>query len=119
MIEVCHIIFFLSHNIISLSKNYLFRQRNRNHAKKSRQRKKALTVLLQESVEELKRENLKLREEVNAIIGHRKAEAIIAEKRERSRQQFLSALMDPKNRVLDTSGLAFMKNLRKNLPNEN
>lgn len=94
------------------------RQRNRNHAKKSRLRKKAMTVQLQESVEDLRRENEKLRAEINAIIGHKKAEKIMAERSDRNRANFLAKLMDPRNRVLDDSGLSFMKNLRKNLPNK-
>jgi hypothetical protein len=94
------------------------RERNRSHAKKSRQRKKVLTVLLQESVEELKSENKKLREEVNAFIGQKKVEAIMKQKRERNRDQFLTALMDPRNRVLDTNGMAFMKKIRKSVPRD-
>lgn len=94
------------------------RERNRSHAKKSRHRKKVLTVLLQESVQELKRENQKLREEVNAFIGQKKAEAIMTQRRERNREQFLTALMDPKNRVLNTSGMALMKKLRKSVPRD-
>ena len=74
-----------------------------------------MTVLLKESVEELKRENTRLRQEVETIIGHRQTEAVIAKRRERSREQFLNALMNPNNRVLDNSGLTFMRNLRKNL----
>jgi DNA repair protein RadC len=107
--------------VISHFPSHLFpcnRERNRSHAKKSRQRKKVLTVLLQESAEELKSENQKLREEVNAFIGQKKAEAIMTQMRERNRDQFLTALMDPQNRVLNTSGMAFMKKLRKRVPRD-
>jgi hypothetical protein len=92
--------------------------RNRNHAKKSRQRKKEVTMLLHESIEALKQENTKLREHINTIIGHKKAEAVIEEGRERNREDFLAALMNPRNRVLNNSSLAFMRNLRKNLPSD-
>eukprot|EP00980_Cylindrotheca_fusiformis_P003061 scaffold713_cov131-Cylindrotheca_fusiformis.AAC.19 len=94
------------------------RERNRTHAKKSRQRKKVLTGMLQASVEDLKRENEKLRDEINAMMGPQQATTIMAQKKEQNRERFIAALMDPQNRVLSSSGMAFMKKLRKCVPQD-
>jgi hypothetical protein len=90
------------------------RQRNREHAKRSRMRKKSLTGSIQQSVEDLKAENLKLRTQVYAIIGQRKAERIMKTRKIRARERFTAGVMDPKNRILDDSTVAFLKSLQKN-----
>jgi len=91
------------------------RQRNREHAKRSRQRKKSLTSTLEESVEDLKAENTKLREQIYAMIGPQKAQAMLDARQESSRTQFLQGLMQPANRIMDEKTLSFLKSLRKNV----
>ena len=91
------------------------RQRNREHAKRSRQRKKSLTSTLEESVEDLKAENAKLREQIYAMIGPQKAQAMLEARQETSRTQFVQGLMQPANRILDEKTLTFLKSLRKNV----
>jgi bZIP transcription factor len=94
------------------------RQRNREHAKRSRQRKKSLTSTLEESVEDLKTENAKLREQLYAMIGPEKAQAMLEARRENGRAQFIQGLMQPCNRVMDEKTLSFLKNLRKNVTSD-
>lgn len=92
------------------------RQRNREHAKRSRQRKKSLTCTLQSSVDELKAENVRLREQIYAIIGEDKVDTILDARREKSRAQFVAGIQHLSSRALDESTLSFLKGLRKNLP---
>jgi hypothetical protein len=91
-------------------------QRNSEHAKRSRLRKKSFTETLQTSVEELRNENKKLREQIYAMIGKGKVESKMIEMRARSRECFLDAIKNPSNRVVDNSTIAFLKSLQKNLP---
>jgi len=91
------------------------RQRNREHAKRSRQRKKCLTSTLQQSVDDLKAENSKLREQIYSVIGEDKAESILEAREERVRAKFMQGLQNPGNRVLDDSTISFLKGLRKNI----
>jgi cell division protein FtsB len=90
-------------------------QRNREHAKRSRLRKKSLTVTLQQSMEELKAENKKLRTQIYSMIGQEKAESILTARKTRSDERFLSGLQDPKNRIVDDSTIAFLKSLQKQI----
>lgn len=92
------------------------RQRNREHAKRSRQRKKSLTGTLEQSVDDLKAENAKLREQIYAMIGVEKAESILESRRESARSQFMKGIMQPTSRVLDDSTVTFLKGLRKGIP---
>ena len=92
------------------------RQRNREHAKRSRQRKKSLTCTLQQSVDELRDENTKLREQICAMIGHDKVESILQARREKARNQFMGGLMQPSSRIVDNNTLIFLKGLRKGIP---
>jgi len=91
------------------------RQRNREHAKRSRQRKKSLTSTLEESVEDLKAENAKLREQIYAMIGPQKTLAMLEARKDRARTQFIHGLMQPRNRIMDEKTLTVLKNLRKNV----
>jgi hypothetical protein len=92
------------------------RKRNREHAKKSRQRKKALTDDLQTTVETLRSETEKLRQELYAKLGEEEVTAILAERKRKEHEDFISALRQPKNRVVDASALKFLKGLSKKLP---
>jgi hypothetical protein len=92
------------------------RERNRSHAKKSRQRKKSLTQTLEQSVKVLKEENQKLREEIYQIIGQKKVEDILNKQKQRAREDFMTGLMDPKNRVVNGSAMSFFRSLRRSVP---
>lgn len=107
--------FHFNSQISSLSVSAIHRERNREHAKRSRQRKKAFTGNLQQSVEELKAENKKLREQVYALLGKAKVDSIIREKKAYADESFLAVVKNPKNRVLDSKTISFLKSLQKNL----
>lgn len=92
------------------------RQRNREHAKRSRQRKKSLTCTLQDSLDNLKEENTKLREQINAMLGSDKVDSILEKRRSRELGHFMAGLMQPSNRILDDGTISFLKGLHKNLP---
>ncbi|CAJ1943477.1 unnamed protein product [Cylindrotheca closterium] len=95
------------------------RERNRSHAKKSRQRKKAITELLQESVQSLQQANQILRQGLNQEMGEHYAEQVLESQKELEKQSFLEMLKNPANRVVDASGLAFFKKLQKRVPKDN
>ena len=91
------------------------RQRNREHAKRSRQRKKSLTSTLQQSVDELKAENAKLRAQLYASLGQSNTMRALKARQERERRSFLQGLQQPQNRVVDDATRTFLKSLRKNV----
>ena len=91
------------------------RERNRSHAKRSRERKKALTLELKHSLDSLNRENQLLREQLCATFGERPLETMMEEKKDQSLQGFIEALKDPANRVIDKSMLSFLRSLRENI----
>ena len=91
------------------------RQRNREHAKRSRQRKKSLTSTLQQAVEELKAENAKIRRLLEERLGRPAVEASLEARKEIGRQTFLQGLRQPANKVVDEATLTFLKSLRKSL----
>ena len=92
------------------------RQRNREHAKRSRQRKKSLTCTLQQSLDDLKEENTNLRQQINQMIGSDKVDSILENRRKRDLGHFMAGLMQPSSRILDDSTISFLKGLQKNLP---
>lgn len=92
------------------------RERNRSHARKSRQRKRSLTETLQHSATQLREENLKLRESIYEIIGQKKTLKILEARKQRARDQFLAGLMVPENRIIKTADKPFFKRLRKGIP---
>jgi hypothetical protein len=91
------------------------RQRNREHAKRSRQRKKSLTSTLEQSVDDLKADNAKLRAQMYGMVGASKAESILESRRNKVRTQFMDGLMQPSSRVLDDNTASFLKGLRKGI----
>lgn len=99
----------------SLSSEEHTRLRNREHARKSRQRKKSLTIDLQQSLEELKVENAKLREFVERRIGQKTVKSMVASRLASPTDRFIQALKDPSNCVLDENTLSFMQGLRNDL----
>lgn len=90
------------------------RERNREHARKSRLRKKSLTEGLQQSMVELKEENSKLRERVHALIGEKQTEAIVQARLIAPTENFITALKN--NCVVDNEAKQFLQSLRKKLP---
>ena len=96
----------------------IHRVRNREHAKRSRLRKKSLTQTLQQSVDSLKAENRKMREMLQSRIGKQKADDIIHEQRSRSFLQFMESLQRPTGRVLDDQSLLYMKSLKRKIPKQ-
>jgi hypothetical protein len=91
------------------------RQRNREHARKSRLRKKAFTTCLQQSFEELKAENEKLRAHVVKALGAQKTESLVQERQPVPVvEQFIASLKQPENLVVDDSTLQFLQGLLRN-----
>ena len=91
------------------------RQRNRDHARKSRQRKKSLTGSLQKSLEELKLENAKLREQIHAVIGKNKTDTIVQSRLATPTEKFIEQLKNPINTVVDSDALSFLQGLRQKM----
>jgi hypothetical protein len=94
------------------------RKRNREHAKRSRQRKKSLTSGLEQSLADLKEENAKLRDQVYAKLGPKKADALVQERMAKSTGAFVTSLQKRESavRVLDSDTLKFLQGLRKEMP---
>ncbi|CAJ1955707.1 unnamed protein product [Cylindrotheca closterium] len=95
------------------------RNRNREHAKRSRQRKKAFTDDLTSTLEALREDTEKLRQELYSALGKEEVESILEEQKQKRQDDFLAAVKDPKNRVLDASAMKFLKGLSKKLPKNN
>jgi hypothetical protein len=90
------------------------KERNREHAKRSRQRKKSLTENLQQSLITLKEENTKLREEIYTKLGSRKkVDSMVESKVSISTDQFIEELKGNKNLVVDDETKSFLKTLTK------
>lgn len=92
------------------------RKRNREHAKRSRQRKKVQVDHLLSTVDELREETEKLRQELNDALGEVVVKGILEEKKRKDGENFIAALRNPKNRIMDSQSLKFLKRLSKNLP---
>ncbi len=92
------------------------RQRNREHAKRSRLRKKSLTCTLQQSLDDLKAENVNLRQQINAMIGTDKVDSILEKRRQVARARFMNGLKQASTRILDDGTMTFLKSLQKNIP---
>jgi hypothetical protein len=74
------------------------KERNRKHAKRSRQRKKSFAENLEQSLMTLKEENAKLREEIYTKLGNRKkADSMVDPKASISTDQFIQELKGSKN----------------------
>ena len=91
-------------------------ERNREHAKRSRLRKKSLTHTLQQSVQELKEENQKLREQIYSLLGKEMTETMVRERVASPTEKFVMALKKPCNKQIDSATQQFLQNLRNTLP---
>ena len=91
-----------------------FSERNRQHAKRSRLRKKELTSELQQSVQDLKAENAKLKQMIYDKFANNRprADALLQKHCVSSTQAFLQALQQPANRVVDNTTRDFLATLR-------
>jgi len=93
----------------------LRRERNRHHAKKSRQRKRDYMNQLEDAVNDMRKEN----ERLFQLLGMdpTKAKYDLDQEHERkaaiATDKFVAALKQPRNRVLDNTTLAFLRELWK------
>lgn len=89
-------------------------ERNREHAKRSRIRKKFLLESLQQSVALLKDENEKLKNSIRSHLGDQKAEAILSEKAKDGLDAdgLLASSQGIANKVLDDPDFSFIKALQ-------
>jgi PAS domain S-box-containing protein len=89
-------------------------ERNREHAKRSRIRKKFLLESLQQSVALLKEENEKLRNSLRSHLGNDQAEKLLAKNvgSESTDASLLAASQGAANKVLDDPDFSFIKALQ-------
>lgn len=89
------------------------RERNREHAKRSRIRKKFLLESLQQSVALLKEENEKLRNSIRQHLGNEKAEALLSKSDNGTDVDgLLASSQGIANKVLDDPDFSFIKALQ-------
>jgi PAS domain S-box-containing protein len=89
------------------------RERNREHAKRSRIRKKFLLESLQQSVALLKDENEKLRNSIRHHLGDAKADALLNSKKDDTDVDgLLASSQGIANKVLDDPDFSFIKALQ-------
>lgn len=90
-----------------------YSERNREHAKRSRIRKKFLLESLQQSVALLKDENDKLKNSIRAHLGDAKAEQLLSEKAAGNDVDgLLASSQGIANKVLDDPDFSFIKALQ-------
>lgn len=89
------------------------KERNRKHAKKSRQRRKSLTEDLQQSLNSLKAENSKLREALYTQIEKPMIDIMIQSKVSKPTDQFIEELKRYRKQALDSKTRACLKTLAK------
>lgn len=89
------------------------REKNREHAKKSRSKKKDLTKQLEETVLMLKRENQRLKDFVNGKIASTEAdtEKMIKDRIVTPTDRFIDGLKKPSNRILSNSAISYLNSL--------
>lgn len=94
---------------------YECRERNRHHAKRSRQRKRNYMQHLEDGVNEMRKENERLLKLLDMDNAASKAQLARDEerKKEESTERFVAYLKIPRNRVLDNTTHAFLKELWK------
>jgi PAS domain S-box-containing protein len=91
-----------------------YSERNREHAKRSRIRKKFLLESLQQSVALLKEENEKLRNSIRKHLGDAKAEELLSNQKDKSTtvDGLLASSQGIANKVLDDPDFSFIKALQ-------
>jgi len=89
------------------------RERNREHAKRSRIRKKFLLESLQQSVTLLKEENDKLRNSIRSHLGKEEADGLLSQKSmEAAAGSLIANTAGDANKVLDDPDFSFIKALQ-------
>lgn len=100
----------------NIHKLYINRERNREHAKRSRIRKKFLLESLQQSVSLLKEENEKLRSSIRTNLGEEEANELLKKENLANVASNASSLIASNskdaNRVLDDPDFSFIKALQ-------
>lgn len=91
---------------------HTFSERNREHAKRSRIRKKFLLESLQQSVALLKEENDKLRNSIRSHLGDDKANQLLESKSGTDVDGLLASSQGIANKVLDDPDFSFIKALQ-------
>lgn len=91
-----------------------YSERNREHAKRSRIRKKFLLESLQQSVAMLKEENDKLRDSIRQHVGEEQAEALLEQKMDGSNgdMRLTTSSQGAASKVLDDPDFSFIKALQ-------
>jgi hypothetical protein len=95
-----------------VTKKTVRREKNREHAKKSRSKKRDFNVALEESALALREENKKLRRLVYANFGEHKAKAMVKERIRTPEDKMIEALKKPSNKVLSKSVVHYLESLR-------
>ena len=111
------ILFYLFISFLLCLYNQPHRQRNREHAKRSRKRKKVLTNTLHQCILQLKIEKKKLRDHLYK--HHFDKEAVSDMVKERlgtAQEHFVVALKKHCNKQIDKSTQGFLQHLRGSLP---
>ncbi|CAJ1944615.1 unnamed protein product [Cylindrotheca closterium] len=96
-------------------KKQIRREKNREHAKKSRSKKRDYNTALEESVMALREENKKLRELVCSQFGEAKAATMVKERIRTPEDKMIEALKKPSNKVLSKSVVHFLQSLRSDI----
>ena len=110
-----------------VNEDLALKERNRIHAKKSRQRRKSLTEDLHNKLEQLKEENEVLRNFIMSRIMAKNAKTstpsrkelddMVSQKRAEPTLRFLEQFKsDPKNRRVNSKQIRFLQGLRRHLP---
>jgi PAS domain S-box-containing protein len=91
---------------------YSFSERNREHAKRSRIRKKFLLESLQQSVSLLKDENDKLRNSIRTHLGAAEADELVQKQLSSSEPGLIASSASDATKVLDDPDFSFIKALQ-------
>ncbi|KAG7372728.1 basic region leucine zipper domain protein [Nitzschia inconspicua] len=92
------------------------KERNRMHAKASRQRRKELMGELQQSLQSLQEENQKLLRFLSNKLGGRTAQQALMKEQAKPAERLIEQLKQPNARILNTKTIRFLQDLRKELP---
>lgn len=101
-------------SFVMLVTDKVCRERNREHAKRSRSKKKDLTKQLEESLVILKEENDKLRRFVHQrmqSLNPQSVQDMVQERIVTPIDRFTGALKKPSNRVLSNSAISYLKSM--------
>ncbi|KAL3941392.1 MAG: hypothetical protein SGBAC_004250 [Bacillariaceae sp.] len=92
-------------------KKQIRREKNREHAKKSRSKKRDYSIALEESVMALREENRKLRELVYRKFGETKAKTMVKERIRTPEDKMVESLKKQDNKVLSKSVIHYLQSL--------